>query len=551
MSAVDDVDHTFNTTSIASTGIFEVTKDQFFCQLTKRDVRCLNSTQFANQPFHELCPSGNCLTDCQDLKRLYTPLPDKITFTNQSAYGTPPNVTLWPLCAGLANISLAIAKEIPPLEDLRKFEQYFANPNETDYLAVAAASVQCWSDTCAHSRNPEICTRQCAPVNLLQSRTNPQLAGTRECIKATCPKIDGLPFANQDIIGVGVSSSYVIQSFLMLLCWVALASNSFIARRRNRHSPAHRSSESRDSILQGISGFHTAQCFFSIPLAIAALHGNPFTTDPLNGFGLLPVSTNGFLPQIFSLTILFFNITPSWYLWFLTIVSYLLNSVIFWAVINYLNSIRGKGTALGAPAYHSLGGIESCGGLTGIGLCLQFQDDSPPAFLIQQIGSATWTSIRAAPWIWAWSTSVLLVLTVLKIYSTEIGRKLLRQLPGPRTSPSIVTIQRYLHHVSQGFAAYSLVSAIFLACLIYQNVMFFTCIRLGLIDLRTWTFGQIVAVAVWIPPVMDYLHLQTDVVLAKMYQRRAWRVSGMEQNIPLSSYERVRDQEVAKKEPEL
>ena len=204
MSAFDAVDHTFGTTSIPRTGIFEVTKEQFFCQLTKRDVRCLNSTQFANQPFHELCPSGSCYKDCQDLERLYTPLPDEITFTNQSAYGTPPNVTLWPLCAGLTNISLAITKKIPPIEDLEKFDKYFATSNEQDRLAVAAASVQCWSDTCAHSRNPENCTRPCAPVNLLQSRINPQLAGTRECIKATCLHIDGLPFGNQDIVGVGV-----------------------------------------------------------------------------------------------------------------------------------------------------------------------------------------------------------------------------------------------------------------------------------------------------------------------------------------------------------
>lgn len=204
MSAVDDVDHTFNTTSIPSTGIFEVTKEQFFCQLTKHDVRCLNSTQFANQPFHELCPSGSCYTDCQDLERLYAPLPDGITVTNQSAYGTPPNVVLWPLCAGLANISRAIAEEIPPLEESNKLEGYFANPSEKDLLGVAAASVQCWSDTCAHSRKPELCARQCAPVNLLQSRVNPQLAGTRECIKATCLNLEGLPFGNQDIVGVGV-----------------------------------------------------------------------------------------------------------------------------------------------------------------------------------------------------------------------------------------------------------------------------------------------------------------------------------------------------------
>ena len=41
-------------------------------------------------------------------------------------------------------------------------------------------------------------------MNLLESRTVTQLAGTRECIQSVCLNIAGLPFANQDVVGIGV-----------------------------------------------------------------------------------------------------------------------------------------------------------------------------------------------------------------------------------------------------------------------------------------------------------------------------------------------------------
>ncbi len=108
-----DADH--NTTSIPSTGIFNITAEQFFCSLVKEaDVRCISSTQFARLPLLELCPSGDCWTDCQDLSRLYAPLPAGITFANESFYGTAPSVTFWNLCNGLANVLVQFRAEFLP-----------------------------------------------------------------------------------------------------------------------------------------------------------------------------------------------------------------------------------------------------------------------------------------------------------------------------------------------------------------------------------------------------------------------------------------------------
>lgn len=110
---------------------------------------------------------------------------------------------------------------------------------------------------------------------------------------------------------------------------MALAVDSFLAWRNRHRLQKHQTSKFRESLLQSITAFHAAQCFFSIPLAVTAFFSNPFTLDPLNAFGLLPVSINGFLPQIFTLMIMKNHDLESWYPLVLTSVSYLLNSVIF------------------------------------------------------------------------------------------------------------------------------------------------------------------------------------------------------------------------------
>ncbi len=308
-----------------------------------------------------------------------------------------------------------------------------------------------------------------------------------------------------------MATSYVIQSSIVIFCWVALAVGSFLAWRNRHRLQKHQTSKFRESLLQSITAFHAAQCFFSIPLAVAAFFSNPFTLDPLNAFGLLPVSINGFLPQIFTLMIMKNHDLESWYPLVLTSVSYLLNSVIFWAVITYLNGIKGHGTALKASAYESLGGIQCCGGMTGIGVCLPFQDDSPPAFLIQRYGTAAWTGIKLAPWIWTWCTISLLVLAFFQFRLSWSGKG-----PGGNRPhkvldiPHITTVLEWMLQVLRSSPAYLIISAIFFVGLVYQAVMFYSFIGLGFIDLHTWTFGQIVAVAVWVPPVAEYLHLQTS-----------------------------------------
>lgn len=136
-----------------------------------------------------------------------------------------------------------------------------------------------------------------------------------------------------------MTSSYIIQSLIVILCWVALAVGSCLAWRNRPLRP--QSSRFRGVLLESLTGFHAAQCYFSIPLAAASFFSNPITMDPLKAFGLLPVSINGFLPQILTLLVINYHDIQSWYPLILTNISYILNSVLFWAVTTYLNGIKG------------------------------------------------------------------------------------------------------------------------------------------------------------------------------------------------------------------
>jgi hypothetical protein len=162
MGDIANFDASHNTTSIPSTGIFDITAAQFFCSVVKEaDVRCISSAQFAGLPLHELCPSGDCWTDCQDLSRLYAPLPSGITFANETFYGTAPTVTFWNLCNGLANITQAVSIGIPPEEDDIRIRPFLNNSTEANLRAVASATTTCWSDTCSQARKNNDCTAKC------------------------------------------------------------------------------------------------------------------------------------------------------------------------------------------------------------------------------------------------------------------------------------------------------------------------------------------------------------------------------------------------------
>jgi hypothetical protein len=86
-----------------------------------------------------------------------------------------------------------------------------------------------------------------------------------------------------------------------------------------------------------IEDFHTAQCYFSGTIQVAALSYGIFTTDMLITFLLIPLATNGVLPVAFTLFLLYAGdkqFRPHVVL--LTSVCWLLSSVVYWTLYSHV-----------------------------------------------------------------------------------------------------------------------------------------------------------------------------------------------------------------------
>ncbi|KAL8698401.1 MAG: hypothetical protein Q9201_006590 [Fulgogasparrea decipioides] len=319
-----------------------------------------------------------------------------------------------------------------------------------------------------------------------------------------------------------ITISYVVQSVLVLFSWLGLA----IASSTSFYKPIRSGSagKAKKVFLESLNSFQLAQCYFSIPIAVTTLITDPFHLDSVNGFGFLPVAMNGFLPQTFNLLQLHRHKRFSWYISSLTFLSWLLSTINFWAIIKYLN-LKRIGTR--DAEFRSLSKIESCGSLNALTLCIQAQGVSPLGWLLHTklkstdsgaallFGTTTIGNL-IVPTIWVFCTTVLLLLlghqcfgsTGLKIFYSR------SHAPPPLPAPflrkrAMLTNFRYLFaNPRTATIGFYVASAMFFLCTAYQGLLYYNSLAVDLIDLADWSFGQIIAITVWVPVISDYLHLQ-------------------------------------------
>ncbi len=184
------------------------TLDQFYCQNTRDDrLSCLSLPQFATSNFDQLCPSGNCLEACGHLERLYGVIPLGIQVQADN-FGLPTRIpdmiTLYGICLGYANISRALDSGIVPQKEAGTLRPLFPSNAEGDLQRVSDGASRCLSETCERAANRSECAWECSPAQLLLNSTTPRLSGPYQCLKTICKGSTGLPFANQDVVGVGV-----------------------------------------------------------------------------------------------------------------------------------------------------------------------------------------------------------------------------------------------------------------------------------------------------------------------------------------------------------
>ncbi|KAL8705899.1 MAG: hypothetical protein Q9225_007999, partial [Loekoesia sp. 1 TL-2023] len=363
--------------------------EHFFCDSTwnNSSPSCISLAQFGSSPFDQLCPTKNCLEACQDLERLYQVIPSGLQVQSgkdRSAQNVSEFVTLYGLCAGYSNISRAFNDDTLPANQIDLVKPYFSSTANGDLQNTTNVVTQCLSDTCESAVDSSDCNAKCSPAQLLLNNTTPNLVGAQACLEQLCKGTSGLPFGNQDVMGPGVTVSYIIQSIMVLLSWLGLAVSSAVSYKWPHHSES--SKKAMDVFLESLDGFLKAQCYFSIPIAAATLVTDVLHMDPLNAYGFLPVAINGFLAQTFTLLQLHRHKRFSWYVSALVFISWLLSTIILWAIIKYLTT---RPIGMQDFEFRSLSQIDSCGGSSALALCEQRVGGSPLMYLFYDVVSKT------------------------------------------------------------------------------------------------------------------------------------------------------------------
>lgn len=175
------------------------------------NITALSDDEFLAAPFNELCPSGDCVEDCRDLARLFQAVPDGVD-AGASTYGRPGSdqrVTLFSVCTNMAR-----AASIVPLSSAAEsVKGYFpAESLAADNVTMVTSGIaSCFASTCGLTREPAKCQDACSLDNLLASSSQLNFnlqsnnTGALACVSRLCDNTCGLPYADQDVLGIGVS----------------------------------------------------------------------------------------------------------------------------------------------------------------------------------------------------------------------------------------------------------------------------------------------------------------------------------------------------------
>ncbi|KAF2738927.1 hypothetical protein EJ04DRAFT_560187 [Polyplosphaeria fusca] len=504
--------HRLTTFLLLGTAIAPSQAFTFFQTHTSRSTDVISQKQFLATPFDQLCPSGNCIDDCGNNTRIFQAKPDHIDATVQD-YGQPDasgkvNVTVFGLCTNLVSAAAEA-------EDSTKVKSFFAtDPSmmavSDPFKQVAIGIAACLSDTCGRIRYPGRCMEDCSMKNLLNNNTDAfdWQHAMLNCTQRLCKSTFVLPYANQDVLGIGVLVSFCTQGILLLGAAAgAMASLTWQLWRGQGSYPR---------IVRKLEGplatFLTAQTYFSISAAIASFVMSPSTIDPLNGYALMIVATIGFLCPVFTLLLLRSHNARTGFGTSLTFVSWILNTVIFFMLLRNLSDF---GETVAEDALKQLFTVPTCDDSSAMPLCQQLTGSNPLKRLTGFFKTSSWTNIRTVPMLWAWTTFVLLVLIPEETWQAVRLRRMNKAAArkdaavakiGKDAAPKPDSRPDAEHLLLGRFIIATIFVVLFSVGLGYIFDMVKRFRAIGAIDASEWSFGQVVAAMFWIPVFLDVAH---------------------------------------------
>lgn len=293
------------------------------------------------------CQPGQCFEDCSDITNLYV---SKLQ-QNLTGNGILPILT-YGACVNIPAMTRFADefKGMLPANVTQTLQQYVA-PNATDdaLRSVTSAVTDCLSSTCRKSRNSNFYyTDHCSPVRLLTNNTSPDLEAINNCLYTLCSNgMEALPWADTDVVGIGVWSSYVIQCTFILFLWLGFVGFALYWHWRGEPARPSETTEGEkhghfESWIDLLVDFHKAQCYFGATLMIASLTYGIYDVDMLVTFLLVPLATNSILPVIFAYLLILYYRKSSPGCAILTFTVYVLATLVYWTLYRHLASLNGN-----------------------------------------------------------------------------------------------------------------------------------------------------------------------------------------------------------------
>lgn len=232
---------------------------------------------------------------------------------------------------------------------------------------------------------------------------------------------------------------------------------------------------------------------------------SPEQVDPLNGYALVAVSLMGCIAPVFTLLLLHSHGIKSWPNTALCFASWLLNTVVFYMLFgnlsNSLNTIDRIDHVL-----RNMFQTEYCGDSSAMVLCQEWTGSNPMKYLNDFYNQNMFTNIHNVPALWAYSTLVLLFLVVMQLLGRRDGLTSGCAPVESLTPTKQHTLGRGIPLPSpQSWRFILLLATITLFCLALscQYVMVSTYHAMDVIDMHEWSFGQVVAVLMWVPTLLE------------------------------------------------
>ncbi|KAE8443846.1 hypothetical protein EG329_001255 [Mollisiaceae sp. DMI_Dod_QoI] len=413
------------------------------------------------------CLTGNCVNNC-DPMGLY----NSSVQQNGTGNGQLP-ILKYLACVNIPSIASYGNQSVLSSNISKSIEGFlFSNTSQERLQRVTSAVTDCISSTCRSSRNSFFCYPEyCSPVKLLRNDTSPNLDAINTCLNTLCSNnVKSLPWADADVIGIGVFASYVMQCISVVVLWFGLL--GFAIHQWKRGEPERPSEPGKhygfwiDLLLD----FHKSQCFFSATLMIASLNYGIYEVDMQSSTGVT----------------------------LLTVSTYALSTMVYWSLywhfiplgdfdaFNIYQNFRFK-----------LSSLPVCGGYSGLSVCPNNESMNVGLFNASDISHRMQV---LTPLIWTYSTLILCALLAYQLYRWRSKREI-------NTDSSV------------WHWAFWLATIVFLAAIGMQLNVLWISTELHMIDPNGWTFGQIIAVTVWIPPLMDYIYCEIREILRRWQSR--------------------------------